>query len=229
MSEITVTVGDLAVVVEVPQHEVLVGAVGGVVTSGPETNPIGGTDYGLDSHADENASAFGLEAAATGSESVAVGYQASASEPAGVAVGVRTLAGNRAVALGGDAHAEDFGIALGAYTQAQYSGAVAIGTDSTMAGAVASTSDQIVLGTTRHTTLAPGEIRSNTGFYTVGYVYVGSGLQVNGSATLSADPNTAMQAATKQYADRKWTKWVGSQAEYDAVAVKDPATLYVIV
>ena len=26
-----------------------------------------------------------------------------------------------------------------------------------------------------------------------------------------------------------WRKWVGSQAEYDAIPTKDPGTLYVIV
>jgi hypothetical protein len=29
--------------------------------------------------------------------------------------------------------------------------------------------------------------------------------------------------------DTKWTRWSGTQAEYDAIVTKDPITLYVVI
>ena len=54
-------------------------------------------------------------------------------------------------------------------------------------------------------------------------------MQLGGPLTLPADPTTALQAATKQYADLKWTRWTGTQAAYNAIVTKDPNTLYVVV
>ena len=45
---------------------------------------------------------------------------------------------------------------------------------------------------------------------------------------LPADPTANLQAATKQYADARWGRWTGTQAQYDAIPVKDPNTLYIV-
>jgi len=52
---------------------------------------------------------------------------------------------------------------------------------------------------------------------------------VKSTTTLAGDPTLPMHAATKQYADTKWTAWAGSQAEYDALGTYDPSCLYVVV
>lgn len=52
---------------------------------------------------------------------------------------------------------------------------------------------------------------------------------LTGPLLAAGDPTAPLGVATKQYADGRWTRWTGSQAAYDAIPVKDPATLYVIV
>ena len=52
------------------------------------------------------------------------------------------------------------------------------------------------------------------------------GMQANGTVRSMSEPVEDDDAATKAYVDGRI--WSGSQAEYDAIATKDPTVLYVI-
>lgn len=91
---------------------------------------------------------------------IAIGFGATAS-PEGLAIGDgATVSGLFSTALGVNAAASaESALAAGSYTEASAAGTVAIGTDHTDTGAVASVIDDFVLGTPLHTVRVPGKLR----------------------------------------------------------------------
>lgn len=114
-----------------------------------------------------NSTAIGASANSSGRNASAVGNSATATETNAVAVGVgATASAYRSIAIGDDntAASEIGAIAIGAEAVAQYQDSVAIGPSDSGTGEIVSTTktNQIRLGTTRHTVSVPGLIDSPT-------------------------------------------------------------------
>lgn len=98
---------------------------------------------------------MGDGALASGLNAVAIGAGATAT--GSIAAGTGAFASNGGAAFGDFARATGYvSSALGPNTSAEYDGSVAIGADSTGAGAVAMLENEIMIGTELHTLTAPG-------------------------------------------------------------------------
>ena len=103
-------------------------------------------------------------ATTTANYQTVIGYQAGQADTTQsdriTAVGYwATASGASATALGAQATATNGGLAVGAAASAQASGSVAIGRDNAGVGATATLTNQMVLGTDRHTVEIPGTLR----------------------------------------------------------------------
>jgi hypothetical protein len=102
---------------------------------------------------------IGYYAAGGGTNSIAIGYNSNTNNyNYSTAIGPSAYSqGVSAIAIGNSPQANSsYAIAIGTTAYATAAGAVAIGTDSGGTGAQSSITNQIVLGTTSHTTIIPG-------------------------------------------------------------------------
>ena len=113
----------------------------------------------------------------------------------------------------------DYAIAIGSAATAGAAGAVAIGTDHTGAGAAASSQDEIVIGTSLHSTILPGTFAAGTGV-------AAPTLAATGNLGTSPPAPTLKSGSTAVRGTIEFGTGSGTVAIGDAVAVTIPAGLF---
>lgn len=129
--------------------------------------------------------AYGYGATASGASGIAIGNGATSTGSVSVSIGAASDASNNATALGNDASASgdtslalgygsgataSASIAIGYAVQATHAGSVAIGAKSDFsASAATSATNQIVLGTSSHIVVVPGNASISSGSGSVGF------------------------------------------------------------